>query len=121
MTFAVARQTFLCAALHYSRRSDPRFFALHRPAKDSKMSRAKFSEENRGTDPGMRLVVLPGDGIGPEICAATCEILQLLNDKMSLGISLEAHEIGLAALKRCGTTFPAAAMEACRAADGIVL
>ena len=69
----------------------------------------------------MRLVVLPGDGIGPEICASTCKILQLLDEKMSLGISLETQEIGLAALKSCGTTFPAAAAEACRAADGIVL
>jgi len=69
----------------------------------------------------MRLVVLPGDGIGPEICAATCEVLHLLNRRMSLDISLENHEIGLAALKRYGTTFPVAAEEACRAADGILL
>jgi 3-isopropylmalate dehydrogenase len=69
----------------------------------------------------MRLVVLPGDGIGPEISAATCEILQLLNQKLSLELSLEIHEIGLVRLKRERTTFPAAVAEACRAADGIVL
>src|SRR5271165_3072421 len=69
----------------------------------------------------MRLVVLPGDGIGPEISAAACEVLQLLNDRLSLGLSLETHEIGLARLKREGTTFPASVGEACRAADGIVL
>jgi 3-isopropylmalate dehydrogenase len=69
----------------------------------------------------MRLVVLPGDGIGPEISAATCEILQLLNERMSLGVSFETHEIGLARLTRENTTFPASVAEACRAADGIVL
>jgi 3-isopropylmalate dehydrogenase len=69
----------------------------------------------------MRLVVLPGDGIGPEISASTCEILEILNKRLALGLSLETHEIGLARLKREGTTFPAAVAEACRAADGIVL
>jgi isocitrate/isopropylmalate dehydrogenase len=69
----------------------------------------------------MRLVVLPGDGIGPEICAATREILELLNQRLSLSLSFDTHEIGLVTLKRDGSTFPAAAAEACRAADGIVL
>jgi 3-isopropylmalate dehydrogenase len=69
----------------------------------------------------MHLVILPGDGIGPEISAATYDILELLNRKFSLGLSFETHEIGLAALQREGTTFPPAAVVACRAADGIVL
>jgi isocitrate/isopropylmalate dehydrogenase len=69
----------------------------------------------------MRLVVLPGDGIGPEISAATVEVLQLLNRKLALGLVFETHEIGLVRLKREGTTFPASVLEACRSADGIVL
>jgi 3-isopropylmalate dehydrogenase len=69
----------------------------------------------------MHLVVLPGDGIGPEISAATGEILQLVNRGFSLGLSFETHEIGLARLKRERTTFPQAVAEACRAADGIIL
>jgi isocitrate/isopropylmalate dehydrogenase len=69
----------------------------------------------------MHLVILPGDGIGPEIAASTRQILEELNEKMSLGLSFEAHEIGLAPLKKEKTTFPAAAAEACRKADGIVL
>jgi len=69
----------------------------------------------------MRLVVLPGDGIGPEISAATVEVLQLLSRKLALGLVFETHEIGLVRLKREGTTFPASVLEACRSADGIVL
>ena len=69
----------------------------------------------------MRLVVLPGDGIGPEISTATCGVLELLNKRLALGLSFEAHEIGLARLKKDGTTFPAAVADACRAADGIIL
>jgi 3-isopropylmalate dehydrogenase len=69
----------------------------------------------------MRLVVLPGDGIGPEISTATCGILELLNKRMGLEISFETHEIGLARLKKDRTTFPASVAEACRSADGIIL
>lgn len=69
----------------------------------------------------MHLVVLPGDGIGPEICAATRSVLDLLNEKLSLGLTFETHDIGLDTLARDGTTFPKAARDAAMAADGIVL
>src|SRR6266540_5095286 len=69
----------------------------------------------------MHLVVLPGDGIGPEICTAALKVLALLKAALGLDLTFETHEIGLAALKREGTTFPATVLERCRAADGIVL
>ena len=65
----------------------------------------------------MKLVVLPGDGIGPEICAVTVAVLK----KLDLGLTFEEHEVGLASLKKEGTTFPARVLEACRAADGIII
>ena len=65
----------------------------------------------------MKLVVLPGDGIGPEISAVTVSILKQLD----LGLTFETHDVGLASLKREGSTFPSRVLEACRAADGIVL
>lgn len=69
----------------------------------------------------MRLVILPGDGIGPEITAATCQILRILDQRLSLGLILETHDIGLASLKKEGTTFPDSSRSACQNADGIVL
>jgi 3-isopropylmalate dehydrogenase len=69
----------------------------------------------------MHLAILPGDGIGPEICEATLTVLALLNGRFGLGLSWESHDIGLGALVRHGTTFPAAAKEAAMAADGIIL
>ena len=80
-----------------------------------------FGDLAKGVEFIMRFVVLPGDGIGPEICAATVEVLRLLNAKLSLGLVFESHEIGLTRLAREGTTFPASVLEACRAADGIML
>ena len=69
----------------------------------------------------MRLVVLPGDGIGPEITAATLDVLRTADALFSLGLSFEEHEIGLSRLARDGSTCPASVVEAARAADGIVL
>jgi 3-isopropylmalate dehydrogenase len=69
----------------------------------------------------MRFVVLPGDGIGPEITAATLQVLGCLDRHLGLGLSYAQHEIGLAALKRVATTMPEGVMAACRAADGIIL
>jgi 3-isopropylmalate dehydrogenase len=69
----------------------------------------------------MRLAVLPGDGIGPEITAATVAVLEAADRKYSLGLHFETHEIGLASLSRSGTTLPESALAACRAADGILL
>jgi 3-isopropylmalate dehydrogenase len=69
----------------------------------------------------MKLVVLPGDGIGPEISPIAVSILSLVSRKFSLGLTFETHEIGHASLKKEGTTFPARVLEACRAADGVVI
>jgi len=69
----------------------------------------------------LRIAVLPGDGIGPEIVAATLSVLESLNGKFALGLRFEEHAIGHASLERKGTTLPDAVLEACRASDGIVL
>jgi 3-isopropylmalate dehydrogenase len=69
----------------------------------------------------MRIVVLPGDGIGPEITRATLRVLTLVNERHSLGLAFEEHEIGLASLKAKGATLTPEAMAACREAAGIVL
>lgn len=69
----------------------------------------------------MKFVVLPGDGIGPEISDATVEVLEVLNRKLALGITFETHEIGLSRLAKDGSTFPDEVLEAARAADGIIL
>jgi 3-isopropylmalate dehydrogenase len=67
------------------------------------------------------IAVLPGDGIGPDICAATLAVLDVLNKKFRLDLRFDTHEIGFASLKKKGTTFPDEVLEACRRADGILL
>ena len=57
----------------------------------------------------MDIVVMPGDGIGPEITAATLKVLQAANQAFGLDVRYEVHEIGLGPLKTLGTTLPPAA------------
>ena len=65
----------------------------------------------------MRLAVLPGDGIGPEITAATVDVLNALE----LGLTFETHVIGVAGLEKDGTTLQTSVLDACEKADGILL
>src|SRR5712675_21469 len=67
------------------------------------------------------LVVMPGDGIGPEIMAATLHVLREVDRLLSLGLTFEEVPIGFPALKAHGTTLPAAALEAGKRADGVIL
>jgi 3-isopropylmalate dehydrogenase len=67
------------------------------------------------------LVVMPGDGIGPEIVAATLGVLRELDRIASLGLSFEEVSIGFPALRSHGSTLPDAAFEAGKRADGVIL
>ena len=54
----------------------------------------------------LRILVLPGDGIGPEITSAAVKVLEAADAAHSLGLDLETRDIGLAALETSGTTLP---------------
>src|SRR5262249_14398816 len=69
----------------------------------------------------IRLAVLAGDGIGPEIAAAAVQVLERLDRRLELGLQLSHHAVGFGTLKSAGPTFPAGGMTACREADGIIL
>lgn len=67
------------------------------------------------------ILTLDGDGIGPEITAATRAVMKAADARFSLGLRIQRAEIGFAALKATGTTIPDAVIEAAREADGVVL
>ena len=68
-----------------------------------------------------KIVVLPGDGIGPEIVAEAQACLTLLSDAACLGLVFEEHDFGGAAIDRHGTPLPDATLAACRGAGAILL
>src|SRR5258706_423656 len=69
----------------------------------------------------MRILVLPGDGIGPEITAATLTVLERANALFKLDLRWQHEEIGLPSLKKEGTTLPARVLDAARSSDGVLL
>jgi 3-isopropylmalate dehydrogenase len=69
----------------------------------------------------MRIVVLPGDGIGPEITAATCNVLRAAAARFDLGMQLEEHAVGHASLEQFGATVRPGLLETVCSADGLIL
>ncbi|MEP7031062.1 MAG: isocitrate/isopropylmalate dehydrogenase family protein [Pseudolabrys sp.] len=73
------------------------------------------------SDRAVQLLVLEGDGIGPEITAATLAVLNAANAKFALDLKFEHAAVGWAAHKAEGTTLPQAVIDNAKAADGVVL
>ncbi len=69
----------------------------------------------------MKILVLPGDGIGPEITEATLSVLGRANALYKLGLEWQRDEIGFVTLKKEGTTLASRVMDAARAAAGVIL
>ena len=69
----------------------------------------------------MNLLVLAGDGIGPEITAATLSVLRAASDRFALGLRIEEAPVGHAGLRAFGSTIHPDIVEKARKADGVVL
>jgi 3-isopropylmalate dehydrogenase len=69
----------------------------------------------------MHLLVLPGDGIGPEITAATIAVLRVVSEPFDLRLRIEEAAVGHAGLRAHGSTIHAAIVEKAGRAEGIVL
>jgi len=68
-----------------------------------------------------KIVVLPGDGIGPEIIAEGQKILEEINRQHDLGLATELCQFGGAAYDAHGNPLTDSTLEACRQADAILL
>ena len=69
----------------------------------------------------MHILVLPGDGIGPEITAATVKILNAASHRFNLGLVLVEDVVGHESLRRYGTTVRPDLLDQARGMQGIVL
>ena len=65
----------------------------------------------------LRVVSLPGDGIGPEVCEAAVRVLAAL----PIDVTVEEHSFGGDAIHEHGDPLPAETLAACRAADAVLL
>lgn len=68
----------------------------------------------------LKIAVLPGDGIGPEVMAVTLEVLTYVADKFNLQLDLNDADVGGIAIDRHGKALPDATIDACRNSDAIL-
>ncbi|ASJ75338.1 3-isopropylmalate dehydrogenase [Granulosicoccus antarcticus] len=68
-----------------------------------------------------KIVILPGDGIGPEIIAEGRKVLDAINEQYNLGLSMETCVFGGAAYDETGTPLPESTLNACRDSAAILL
>lgn len=69
----------------------------------------------------MRIAVLPGDDIGPEITEAALFVLDAADRSFGLGLNFNVHEVGMTSHRKTGTTLPDSAIQATFDADGVLL
>ena len=69
----------------------------------------------------MKLLVLPGDGIGPEITAASLEVLRAVDARFGLSLQIVEEAVGHAGLAAHGHTIHRDIVEKARQADGVIL
>jgi 3-isopropylmalate dehydrogenase len=64
-----------------------------------------------------RVVLLPGDGIGPEIMPPAVEVFRAVGAELDY----QQHLFGGASIDACGTALTAETLDACRCADAVLL
>jgi 3-isopropylmalate dehydrogenase len=69
----------------------------------------------------VRVVALPGDGIGVEVTAQAVAVLRAVTERAGIELVIDEHLIGGAAVDAAGTPLPAETLTACRAADAVLL
>lgn len=67
------------------------------------------------------IVILPGDGIGPEVTAAAVDVLREVARRHGHDFRFAEHDIGGIAIDRHNDPLPAATLDACRRADAVLL
>lgn len=69
----------------------------------------------------MRVTVLPGDGVGPEVTEEALGVLREVGALWHLPIEFDVHLIGGAAIDATGDPLPPATLDAARRADAVFL
>ena len=69
----------------------------------------------------MKIIIIPGDGIGPETVQVATEVFKTVNENFKLDLVMEHDIAGHDSLQRYGTTIPPGLLEKVSAADGLML
>lgn len=69
----------------------------------------------------LKIVVLPGDGIGPEVTRHGVAVLQTVSDVCGYHFQFEFHRIGGVAIEQDGSPLPERTLSACLDCDAVLL
>ena len=69
----------------------------------------------------MKVTILPGDGIGPEVCREAVKVLALTAERCGIALETSEHLIGGAAIHAAGTPYPKDTEAACVSCDAVLL
>ncbi len=67
------------------------------------------------------IAVVPGDGIGPEVVREALKVMNKIGERFDHSFEFETVLAGGAAIDKYGECLPASTLEACRAADAVLL
>lgn len=68
-----------------------------------------------------RITLLPGDGIGPEIMAVARQLLDAVSSSHGFSLVYDEQPMGGVAIDATGEPLPSSTLEACKAADAVLL
>ena len=74
-----------------------------------------------GPQSSYKITLLPGDGIGPEITAATVKALNAAGATKGVSFEYDEQLLGGCAIDAAGTPWPEATLKSCQAADSILM
>jgi len=69
----------------------------------------------------LKVTVLPGDGIGPEVTAQAVRVLETIAGISGLTFEFTEHLVGGAAIRAFGSPLPRTTLDACLASDAVLL
>ena len=69
----------------------------------------------------MKVAVLPGDGVGPEVTAQAVKVLRAVGHRFGHSFDVTTMPVGWAAIDEFGEPLPEATREACRTSDAVFL
>jgi len=68
----------------------------------------------------MKIAVLPGDGIGPEISRVGVDVLAAVCGKFCHQVEFKTYLVGAAAIDATGNPFPEETLKGCQDADAVL-
>ncbi len=69
----------------------------------------------------IKIALLPGDGIGPEVVKAAVQVMQLVAERFNMQIQLTELPIGGSAYEKFGVPMPEETLQTCLQADAVLL